>query len=161
LGACGSDAKKTDTSTAETAITTSSTTPTNTVLDTTTTGVTVVTDPTGSTVATGSTLPAGPSVTSTTVGPRVVTSPSDNVHLGDSGDGVKQIQTALKAAGYKVTVDGQFGPQTATAVKSFQKKNGLKQDGVVGPKTWAKLSGAGSTSTSTSGTSAATSTTKA
>ena len=69
--------------------------------------------------------------------------------MGDSGPGVKQIQTALAALGYKVTVDGNFGNQTATAVKAFQKKNSLATDGVVGPVTWAKLSGGGSTTTTT------------
>jgi peptidoglycan hydrolase-like protein with peptidoglycan-binding domain len=55
---------------------------------------------------------------------------------------VTQIQTALVAWGYKVTVDGKFGAQTAQSVKDFQMKNGLKQDGVVGPATWAKLQAA-------------------
>jgi peptidoglycan hydrolase-like protein with peptidoglycan-binding domain len=83
---------------------------------------------------------------STTVAGRVVSKPSDNVRLGDSGSGVQQIQTALVAHGYQVAVDGKFGPQTAQAVKAFQQKNGLTQDGVVGPITWAKLQASGSTS---------------
>ena len=124
------------------------------------------TSTTGSTAAT-TTTQAGliaATTTASTTAARVVTSPSDNVKLGDSGSGVKQIQTALKAQGYAVTVDGTFGPKTDTAVKAFQKKNGLKQDGVVGPKTWAKLSGSGTTTTtikssgSTATTSVATST---
>jgi len=78
----------------------------------------------------------------TTAAARVVSSPSANVHLGDTGSGVKQIQTALVAQGYKVATDGAFGPQTAAAVKAFQKKAGLTQDGVVGPVTWAKLQAA-------------------
>ena len=66
--------------------------------------------------------------------------PSDSVHLGDSGPGVQQIQTALVAHGYKVTIDGHFGALTQQqAVKGFQAKNGLTQDGIVGPATWAKL----------------------
>jgi peptidoglycan DL-endopeptidase CwlO len=85
----------------------------------------------------------------TTVASRVVSKPSDNVHLGDTGAGVKQIQTALAAHGYKVTVDGQFGPQTAQAVKAFQKAAGIKQDGIVGPVTWAKLQAAPTTTTTT------------
>lgn len=94
---------------------------------------------------------------STTVAGRVVTSPSDNVQLGDSGSGVKQIQTALIAQGYKITADGQFGPLTDQAVKSFQAKRGLKQDGIVGPATWAKLQAAPTSAT----TKPATTTTKA
>jgi peptidoglycan hydrolase-like protein with peptidoglycan-binding domain len=33
-------------------------------------------------------------------------------------------------------VDGAFGPQTEKETLNFQIKNGLKPDGVVGPKTW-------------------------
>lgn len=80
------------------------------------------------------------------------------MHLGDSGSGVKQIQTALVAHGYKLAVDGQFGPQTSQAVKDFQKKNGLAQDGVVGPATWAKLQASGSTSSTTTKSSSSTTT---
>jgi peptidoglycan hydrolase-like protein with peptidoglycan-binding domain len=85
-----------------------------------------------------------------------VTSPSDNVKKGDKGDGVKQIQTALKAAGYKVSVDGDFGNQTDAAVRQFQKKNNLTVDGVVGKVTWGKLQSAGGGT----GSSATTTTTK-
>jgi murein L,D-transpeptidase YcbB/YkuD len=91
-----------------------------------------------STVHTATTTKSTTGATTTIAG-RVVTKPNDNVHLGDTGPGVKQIQNALAAQGYKVSVDGKFGAQTAQAVKSFQTKNGLKQDGIVGPATWAKL----------------------
>ena len=89
-----------------------------------------------------STTRASKSGATTTVAGRVVTKPNDNVHLGDTGPGVKQIQTRLAAQGYKVAADGNFGTQTEQAVKDFQSKNGLKQDGVVGPSTWAKLQAA-------------------
>ncbi|PGS46819.1 hypothetical protein COC46_20550 [Bacillus sp. AFS041924] len=36
-------------------------------------------------------------------------------------------------------MDGVFGILTEKAVKEFQHKNGLVVDGIVGPKTWAKL----------------------
>ena len=91
--------------------------------------------------------------TTTTTKPRVVDKPSDNVRLGDSGKGVEQIQTALNAKGFKVVVDGKFGPATDQAVRAFQKKNGLKQDGIVGPITWAKLQSTSTTPTSVSATS--------
>lgn len=35
--------------------------------------------------------------------------------------------------------DGRFGPKTREAVKAYQRANGLDPDGIVGPKTWAKL----------------------
>lgn len=48
---------------------------------------------------------------------------------GSSGEEVKQIQQKLKSWGYyKGNVDGVYGSKTQSAVKSFQKKNGLSQD---------------------------------
>lgn len=35
--------------------------------------------------------------------------------------------------------DGQFGGGTEKAVIAFQRSHGLVDDGIVGPKTWAKL----------------------
>ena len=56
---------------------------------------------------------------------------------GDVGEEVKQWQLFLQSAGYKIpVVDGAFGPQTEKETLKFQIKNGLKPDGVVGPKTW-------------------------
>jgi len=55
-------------------------------------------------------------------------------------DRTKEIQTALKNAGlYAGTIDGKTGPRTKKAILDFQKANGLKADGKVGPKTWAAL----------------------
>ena len=36
-------------------------------------------------------------------------------------------------------VDGDFGPATLSAIKCFQGKHGLSQDGIVGPQTWGAL----------------------
>lgn len=53
----------------------------------------------------------------------------------------RQIQAALKNAGYDPgAIDGKLGPRSKKAIKDFQAANGLKADGKVGPKTWAKLS---------------------
>lgn len=53
----------------------------------------------------------------------------------------KQIQAALKNAGYDPgAIDGKLGPRSKKAIKDFQAVNGLKADGKVGAKTWAKLS---------------------
>ncbi len=55
---------------------------------------------------------------------------------GSSGSEVRQIQTKLKNWGYYTgSVDGVYGWQTESAVRSFQKKNNLKVDGVAGEKT--------------------------
>jgi uncharacterized protein (TIGR02594 family) len=39
--------------------------------------------------------------------------------------------------------DGDFGPRTENAVRTFQMQNQLQVDGIVGPNTWAKLGGGG------------------
>jgi len=53
---------------------------------------------------------------------------------------VKAIQFLLRARGfYKAQPDGIFGAQTTAAVKAFQRKNGLKADGIVGAATFPKL----------------------
>ena len=58
------------------------------------------------------------------------------VAWGDKGDQVTLIQQKLKQYGYfSGTVDGVFGKQTYDAVVWFQRKNGLKVDGVVGEST--------------------------
>ncbi len=55
---------------------------------------------------------------------------------GDTGAQVKSLQQALVALGIaKLTVDGNFGPGTASAVTAFQQANNLTADGVVGAKT--------------------------
>jgi len=48
----------------------------------------------------------------------------------------KEIQTALKNAGYySGSIDGKIGNQTKKAIREFQSANGLKADGIIGPKT--------------------------
>ena len=52
----------------------------------------------------------------------------------------KEIQTRLKKWGYyNGAIDGILGPKSIAAIKAFQKKYGLVQDGIVGPKTAAKM----------------------
>ena len=53
---------------------------------------------------------------------------------------ITEVQTRLKKWGYYTgNVDGIYGPLTISAVKRFQKKYGLTQDGIVGPLTAAKM----------------------
>jgi len=53
----------------------------------------------------------------------------------------KEIQLALKNANlYMGAIDGIMGPKTKKAIEEFQRANGLKVDGKIGPKTWALLS---------------------
>ena len=59
---------------------------------------------------------------------------------GSRGEEVRALQRMLIDLGYlKGEADGIFGNQTEKAVRRFQWKNGLKADGVAGPKTLAKL----------------------
>ena len=55
---------------------------------------------------------------------------------GSRGTEVRTIQEKLKRWGYySGSVDGIYGSQTVSAVKSFQKKNGLTVDGIAGTQT--------------------------
>ena len=66
---------------------------------------------------------------------------------GSTGDGVAQLQEKLQGWGYySGEVDGVYGSKTEAAVKAFQRKNGLTEDGVAGPATLAAMgiSGGGS-----------------
>lgn len=59
--------------------------------------------------------------------------------FGSSGISVRVLQRLLLSNGYGVSVDGVFGPVTEVAVKAFQNRHSLSVDGVVGHKTWWKL----------------------
>ena len=55
-------------------------------------------------------------------------------------EAVRAVQKRLKELGYyKGLADGDFGPATETAVKEFQRANGLSADGKVGEKTLQKM----------------------
>lgn len=61
---------------------------------------------------------------------------------GESGEWVQYLQQLLENAGYSPgEADGEFGPNTEEAVRSFQAASGLSADGVVGPDVWARLTG--------------------
>jgi peptidoglycan hydrolase-like protein with peptidoglycan-binding domain len=59
--------------------------------------------------------------------------------IKDSGDCVKKIQKSLKDKGFDVSVDGEFGVNTESAVKHFQLVFRISSDGTVGPETWKTL----------------------
>lgn len=62
-----------------------------------------------------------------------------NLHLGMKGDDVRRIQQLLSDLGYDVAAGGTFSAKTEEAVMYFQHVNGLSVDGVVGTKTYRKL----------------------
>ncbi len=63
--------------------------------------------------------------------------------IGATGPDVRELQAALNrhppTQFPPLTIDGIFGQKTSARVKEFQRNNGLVADGIVGPKTWAKL----------------------
>ena len=59
--------------------------------------------------------------------------------LGDRNDWVTIAQGRLVVAGYKLKVDGEYGPKTKAVIEQYQKDHSLIVDGVLGPKTWEKL----------------------
>lgn len=58
---------------------------------------------------------------------------------GMEGRAVRELQENLVMLGYKIIIDGKFGPATKDSVIDFQKKSKLPSDGVVGLKTWKLL----------------------
>ncbi|NPU63395.1 peptidoglycan-binding protein [Bradyrhizobium sp. 83012] len=65
--------------------------------------------------------------------------PPATVRLGDDGPAVQWLQQRLVAHGFTLTVDGDFGPATRAAVRTFQGRQGLAADGIAGPLTWKAL----------------------
>lgn len=60
---------------------------------------------------------------------------SNLAHVASTVD----IQTALAESGIDITVDGKMGPQTKSALRSFQQKNKLKVTGIADSPTLSKL----------------------
>lgn len=59
---------------------------------------------------------------------------------GDKGTQVKSLQALLNAKNNAgLDTDGSFGGKTDSAVRAYQQKMGLTNDGQVGSKTWSKL----------------------
>ena len=64
------------------------------------------------------------------------------VRNGDSGNAVKILQAFLVAYEYSIGIsgiDGDFGFDTESAVRQFQKNSKIEVDGIVGKDTWSEL----------------------
>ena len=62
------------------------------------------------------------------------------LRFGDRLPSVGVLQKLLGRAGARLDVDGIFGPKTLAAVLEFQRRHHpLRQDGLVGIQTWARL----------------------
>ena len=90
--------------------------------------------------------PSNTSTTTATTKPKVATT-YYSVRLpllkkGSEIPAVKTMQLLLLEKGYKLPeygADGEFGEETDTALKAYQKANNLEVDGKCGAKTWAAL----------------------
>ena len=58
---------------------------------------------------------------------------------GSKGKQVKTLQRLLNAFGHNLAVDGEFGSNTCSALRSYQKANKLEVDGICGGKSWKSL----------------------
>ena len=54
------------------------------------------------------------------------------IRTGSHGGDVKQLQRALRELGYRISVDGDFGPQTDGAVRGYERSHQMTVDGIVG-----------------------------
>ena len=61
------------------------------------------------------------------------------IREGDTGPWVELLQNALTLRRFPVQIDGDFGPETAAAVRAFQTRAQIEVDGVVGVETWGAL----------------------
>lgn len=63
------------------------------------------------------------------------------IKRGSKGHAVKVLQALLGIFGWRVSVDGIFGPQTEKALRAFQERHAKPVDGIAGPITWNALFG--------------------
>ena len=73
------------------------------------------------------------------VGPKTWSALVVTVQRGSRGQAVAAAQKLLTHRGYSLTADGVFDAMTDTKTKAFQQSRGLASDGIVGVRTWAKL----------------------
>lgn len=102
---------------------------------------TLPTSPPASTIGTVPTSPPATRTASPTSRPTATPQPTaSSLKVGSTGDAVKKMQSRLKELGYYTgSVDGNFGSNTESAVKDFQRSHGLSTDGKAGRDTMNKM----------------------
>ena len=53
------------------------------------------------------------------------------------GEDVRTWQQRMRVRGWRLAVDGDFGPESDRVLRKFQKEKGLLVDGILGPRSWA------------------------
>ena len=61
--------------------------------------------------------------------------PTDLIQSGSTGEGAKWVQAMLQKIGFYINVDGDFGSESVSSLKTFQKYWSLSQDGQCGNDT--------------------------
>lgn len=81
----------------------------------------------------------------TPVVPPVVPYPGTPIQLGSQGEEVRSVQYYMNriflgsSTVPQLTIDGDFGPATQNAVRTFQIEQNLTPDGIVGKETWDRM----------------------
>ena len=71
--------------------------------------------------------------------PDTALKPGPTLSPWDINSAVAEMQELLRAHDYNVPINGDYDWKTEVAVKTYQRKQGLKVDAIVGPETWISL----------------------
>ncbi len=62
--------------------------------------------------------------------------PGEPLSNGSSGPAVETWQAKMRQRGWTLSADGEYGDESESVCRQFQREKGLANDGVVGPRTW-------------------------
>lgn len=71
--------------------------------------------------------------------PDTALKPGPTLNPWDINPAVAEMQELLRAHDYNVPINGDYDWKTEVAVKTYQRRHGLKVDAIVGPETWISL----------------------
>jgi peptidoglycan hydrolase-like protein with peptidoglycan-binding domain len=69
-------------------------------------------------------------------GPKSGPAESHSGYYNNDDDKFRPWQAQMSARGWKITIDGYYGPQTEDVCRQFQSEKGLSVDGLIGTQTW-------------------------